>query len=202
MTRQELIERSHRQARNAGFWDKRTGSPEDVAELLMLVISECGEAVEADRKGRDADLAFFDRVSRQDPGDEASINGAPYDGSFVSRFRLFVKDSVGDELSDVVIRIADMMGGLEVPSTYGPGINAFAKYDSTFGSESFCASMFDCVSALFPDSRRVTSLAFQLERCLMCICTLAHHHNIDIERHVLLKLDYNLTRAKMHGKAY
>ena len=188
MTRQELIDRAHGQARDKGFWDKRTGSPEDVSELLMLIISECGEAVEADRKKRRANMEAFDITMKKGecaPG---------------ASFEAFVKDTVEDELADVVIRIADMMGGLGIPPLLGAG--AFPRIYGLLRSESFCVRVFECVSGLFQVGPVNRSLAIQLQGCLTGICTLAYDFNIDIERHVLLKLDYNLTREKLHGKSY
>lgn len=47
-TLKELIERSHKGAKEKGFWDNER----NVGELLMLTTSELGEALEAHRKGR------------------------------------------------------------------------------------------------------------------------------------------------------
>ena len=42
-----LIDKAHKNAYNKGFWDERR----EKGTLLMLVVSELGEAVEADRLG-------------------------------------------------------------------------------------------------------------------------------------------------------
>ncbi|MBI4179609.1 hypothetical protein HY522_09340 [bacterium] len=47
---QDYAELCHQIARDKGFWD----SPRNTAEMLMLVVSELSEALEADRRG-DAD---------------------------------------------------------------------------------------------------------------------------------------------------
>lgn len=47
MTIEEMIIKIHDNAVRKGFWDKRR----EVGTLLMLVVSELAEALEADRKG-------------------------------------------------------------------------------------------------------------------------------------------------------
>lgn len=44
---QEWIDHCHSSAREKGFWDNER----NVGEMLMLVVSELGEAIEAHRKG-------------------------------------------------------------------------------------------------------------------------------------------------------
>lgn len=64
---------------------------------LGLVMSEAGEAINADRKGLHADTKAFEE-------DEA--NGLP----FAENFKKNVKDSVYDEIADIVIRLLDFAG--------------------------------------------------------------------------------------------
>lgn len=47
-TMSQWIEQCHRGAKDKGFWDK----DRNVGEMLMLIVSELGEAVEAHRKGQ------------------------------------------------------------------------------------------------------------------------------------------------------
>ncbi len=84
-----------------GFWEEdRLNST-----LLMLCVSELGEACEADRKGRFANMSAF----------QSDIaNGS----DFADSFKANVKDTFEDELSDCVIRILDMCGarGIDLES--------------------------------------------------------------------------------------
>lgn len=64
---------------------------------LGLVMSEAGEAINADRKGLHADTKAFEE-------DEA--NGLP----FAENFKKHIKDSVEDEIADIVIRLLDLAG--------------------------------------------------------------------------------------------
>lgn len=88
-----LKERAYKTAVEHGFH-------EDVkpdAFYLGLVMSEAGEAINADRKGWHGDAKGFEE-------DEA--NGL----QFAENFKKHVKDSVEDEIADIVIRLLDFAG--------------------------------------------------------------------------------------------
>lgn len=113
----KLRDKIHVIAKEKGFWDK----PRETGTLLMLVVSELSEAMEADRKGRYANFdKYYKGIAHGDP------------------FETYIKDSFEDELADVIIRILDLCGAKD----------------------------------------------------------------IDIEKHIELKMKYNQTRDKMHGKKY
>ena len=76
------------------------GFHEDVKPVFFyfgLVMSEAGEAINADRKGLHADAKGFEE-------DEA--NGLP----FAENFKKHIKDSVEDEIADIVICLLDFAG--------------------------------------------------------------------------------------------
>ena len=110
----ELAEEIYQNNKEKGFWDNER----NVGEMLMLVTSELGEAMEAHRKGRFANLEAYEEFSEN--------------------FEDAIKDTFEDEIADSVIRLLDMCGGL----------------------------------------------------------------GIDIDTHVRLKLEYNKTRERLHGKKY
>lgn len=70
-------------------------------ELLMLITSELGEALEADRKNRKANRLRFEEVNK------------PYGiGTRTGNvcFEVNIKDTVEDEIADSLIRILDLCG--------------------------------------------------------------------------------------------
>ena len=88
----------HDLAKAKGFYDKETS----LGEKLMLIVSELGEAIEADRKKRSADLQAYR---------EAVVNqGVPRQ----TAFERHVKDSLADELADAVIRLLDLCAHLGI----------------------------------------------------------------------------------------
>ncbi len=99
-----------------GFHDKKI----ETGTLLMLCVSELSEALEADRKGR-----------------YANLNNCP-ETMFLENFEANVKDTFEDEIADTIIRLLDL-------------------------------------------------------------CALK---GIDIDTHIRLKMAYNYTRPKKHGKKY
>lgn len=93
----DLAQQIHQVNRDKGFWDKER----NVGEMLMLVTSELGEAMEAHRKGKFADWeAYSNEIS--------TIKTAPLS------FKKHLKDSFEDELADATIRLLDMAAGLKI----------------------------------------------------------------------------------------
>jgi NTP pyrophosphatase (non-canonical NTP hydrolase) len=85
-------QRIHEINKDKGFWDKER----NVGELLMLVTSELGEAMEAHRKGRHTTSGSV---------------GVPLTNQ---EFETHVKDTFEDEIADAVIRLLDMAAGLGI----------------------------------------------------------------------------------------
>ena len=96
----------------------------NIGELLMLITSELGEALESHRKGKFSNWKSFYSDSSK-VGDNES-------------FKIHIKDTFEDEIADAIIRLLDLSARL----------------------------------------------------------------NIDIEKHINAKVDYNKTRPHLHGKTY
>ena len=98
-----LKEKAHTWAVGHGFYEEV--KPD--AFYLGLVMSEAGEAINADRKGMHADTKRFEEL-------EAAEKGF----TFAENFSAFIKDSVEDEIADIVIRLLDFAGlrGYELKS--------------------------------------------------------------------------------------
>lgn len=88
-----------------GFWDK----PRNFGELLMLVTSELGEALEAHRKDNvKADPTYINKMLSEDCDWQNSAF------SFKSAYEKCIKGSVDEEIADAVIRLLDMCEGLGI----------------------------------------------------------------------------------------
>ena len=90
-----LKDKAHAWAVGRGFYEEV--KPD--AFYLGLVMSEAGEAINADRKGRHADTKGFEE-----------IEAAEKDFPFAENFEAHIKDSVEDEIADIVIRLLDFAG--------------------------------------------------------------------------------------------
>lgn len=87
-----LKERAYKWAVEHGFHEEEKSD----AYWLGLVMSEMGEAINADQKGLHADAVLFN-------DDLANM-------SFKDSFEAHIKDSVEDEIADIVIRLLDFAG--------------------------------------------------------------------------------------------
>jgi len=163
MNHQALIERSHKQARNKGFWN----TPLTFDMAMALIISEIAEALEAYRKGR---------VS-PDWNDAQAV-----------------KDSFEVELADAIIRIYDWCGGnnleLDVEFTNMPWQEDGYNFMLLFRECNYCWDQYH--------SHKEESFEILLE-VLLSYCKFK---DIDIEKYIMWKLDYNLNRPYKHGKNF
>ena len=103
----KLSKEIHAGNKQRGFWD----GERNVGELLMLVVSELGEAIEAHRKNRFTAPLFS--------GTEMTP----------AAFEKHIKDTFEDEIADSIIRLFDMCGGLGIDIDFH--IREKLKYNET-----------------------------------------------------------------------
>lgn len=90
-----LSENIHHDNVLKGFWDNE----KNVGELLMLVVTELSEALEAHRSSRFADYL---------PCNDLTPN----------EFETKIKDTFEDEIADAIIRLLDLSSGLGINIEY------------------------------------------------------------------------------------
>jgi NTP pyrophosphatase (non-canonical NTP hydrolase) len=107
---EQLIKKAHEVAKEKGFWETERNVP----EILMLVVSELAEALEALRKDHYADKAavkdLYNDIEINKYEDEFNIMNGPWKAGFEAN----VKSSFEDEIADVAIRLFDLCGGLNI----------------------------------------------------------------------------------------
>jgi NTP pyrophosphatase (non-canonical NTP hydrolase) len=99
----ELSKQIHQNAIEKGFYEGK----KNIAEMLMLIITEVAEACEADRKENHSDLSSFE-FSMQDYTAEDSPT------SFQHEFQRLIKNTFEDELADIMIRVMDLAGYMKI----------------------------------------------------------------------------------------
>jgi len=178
-----------------GFHDEEISNE----TLLMLVVTELSEAVEADRKAKranfdsyDKELNYYNNWSKDSPG---------YKDVEIRAFSLCVKDTVEDELADAVIRLLDLAGlnGVKIM------LNDIRidEFSSCLSEESFPEMIFHvCREAVRCPANSIVELEDVIPRTLEGVIAICKHLSIDLWQHVDLKIKYNKTRPNKHGKKY
>lgn len=186
MNYREYTERAFLNAKKHGFHDKKLS----YRHFLMLVISEVAEMVEADRKGKSAQVEMFKReINTPQPEENKQKH-------WVFCFETFIKDSVGDEMADVCIRLFDLAGYIG----FVPGrlniiellmLRLFSKKTFTEKAYKLCRTLSAFGSVKNAARRTLGYLEYW-----------AKLENIDLEWHIEQKIKYNELRQRMHGKKY
>lgn len=162
----------------------------------MLVLTEVSEAVEADRKCRHADIESYE--------DEIKYGADVYDRDTRSPFEKYIKDTVEDELADVCIRIFDLCGTLGIePEVPSADASSMEEFRNLFGKDTFCERMYGLTCLLIEDFADDEDFVEDtLGSALFFIMCLCKDMEIDLERHIELKMRYNELRPCKHGKSY
>jgi len=157
----------------------------NIGELLMLIVSELGEALGADRKNHYCHTSTLENYLYGNVGCGGDKN---------RYFENCIKNSFEDKIADVFIRLFDLCGYLEIDIAPYINISVPSTVDENIGQ-----ALFFITAEITEYYRKhesvsgVISLAGAFSRLLnMCHET---HLNIPIEKHIEAKIFY------MRGKA-
>ena len=183
--RGDYVERSYETSRLHGFHDEEWS----VEHYLMLILSEVGEAVEADRRMKRANLLMFDaNCTRPQPkGRELS--------HWAFCFDEFVKDTLEDELADVCIRLYDLCGVYNEKPKFADEPLLWAFTELPFEDNAYYLCSILC-------GQCDESFATFTGLCLSYVYSWSIALGFDLKRHIDLKMRYNASRPKKHGKKY
>lgn len=191
----ELISRSYGVALSHGFLDK----PLSLGHHLMLVLTEVGEMVEADRKGLRADLVGF-REGKLSPDDVMSCD------DFVVRFNRYIKDTLDDEMADVAIRLFTLCGcsGIE-PEVF----DCRYEFRAMFDADTFCECCYTlscilchCEGMAIDSEDDCVPMSFVVGSALSFLFALGDRYGVDLLKQIRLKMLYNEKRPIRNGKLY
>lgn len=149
---------------------------------LMLVITELSEAVEADRKGKNADIAKF----REWQGNSIHFSDETRNKRFKEDFEAYIKDSVADELADAAIRLLDLAGlrkvNVEIPDDEWGSIINDLKPDAK-NQYNFSDAMFHICESII-DKNKYDHIEDVILTPIGLIKLVCHIYNIDLEWHI------------------
>ena len=170
----------HKEERPDAFW-------------LGLVMSEMGEAINADQKGMHADTKTFEVK--------------PEEWAFDLNFRICIKDSVEDEIADVIIRLLDFAGlrGYKLDITSMDHVFStqflltlkFGDYKLPWIFFNLIGHLYDAVNKDKTD-KFVGTVICVLSDCFEKITG----SDKDLWWFVEKKMKYNEQRPKLNGKKY
>lgn len=188
MNIKQLIKEAHDNAVERGFYPE--GEDRNIGELLMLIVSELGEALEAHRCGRCADWDLYER----DVKDHTCLNKSKhqFQKARIVSFMDNIKDTFDDEIADVFIRLFDLCGYLKIDAYF----EEMEIYTDNIG-EMLLGVVKEITNYNFCNDKKIW-MAFVLSS-LDGIC---QKLNIPIEKHIKAKMAYNRTRPRKHGKEY
>lgn len=174
MNYNKLAEEAHENTVKHGFWETKMSNE----HCLMLVITEIAEMVEAHRVSRKANIAAYNEMPNKQIG-----------------FERFIKNTMEDEMADIVIRLADIAGALGVdftkmqPCRY---YRAFSKFSFTENAFALCKGL----------SKDAIGIEKRIQFGLDFITKWAQELNIELAFFVAQKMRYNKMRPYRHGKQY
>lgn len=184
----KYIQRAYETAVRHGFHDKSL----PMQHWLMLVITEVAEMVEADRKGKHAQVEMFKRES---------ITPQPKENRekhWCFCFETFIKDSFEDEMADICIRLFDLAGlmGWKIePLDMTLFMNRYQELYNGMTITEKAYRLCQLFTYLHQDET-VVQLAIPFLECM------AKESSIDLEWHIAQKMEYNAQRGRLHGKKY
>jgi len=198
----DIAKKASENAANKGFRKEEFSTVEACRTLAYmlrqknLIRGEIGEAYEAVRKGViDAGGAVIERVffTKQE--------------EYKKEYEAHIKGTLGEELADVVRRALDCAGALQIKfSEEGDGGTGYWKEGEDFDTIfDFFYTLLDSlfigdgsdwgIDALYYISisiREIIGYAFDV----------ATFYNIDLYKHIKLKMFYNAMRPTLHGKKF
>ena len=189
-----LRDRAYKTACEHGFHDQELSNE----HCLCLVISELMEAVEADRKRKYfKEKIMFER--------DFNLYSALVEENvrYRNAFEKHIKDTVGDELADAVIRLFALAGlrGISLELANGDIDDCIEDMAEACKDETFTESIYS-ISTLPVRYDGIFDFPTAVNDMILSIFGLAKHLDIDLLWHIEQKMKYNELREKMHGKKY
>lgn len=188
----ELANKAHSNAVKHGFWEKRLSNE----HCLMLVITEIGELVEADRSNkRRAKVDWFNKKMKTSIICRGLDPNISKERGYEVAYNETIKGSIEEEFADIAIRLFDLAGALGIdfdkmnPCRY---YRAFDKFSFTENAFALCKGL----------SRDVIGIEKRIQFGIEYVKKWAESLNVDLVWHIEQKMKYNESRPTMYDKEY
>ena len=189
----EFIKRAHEMACRHGFHDKELS----LEHCLMLVITEISEMVEADRKGKYAQVAMYNYNANTPQPEEMEVSHKKF------CFETFIKDSFEDEMADACIRLYDTSGTFGVTFDKEDfDVDMHEEYEKYYSHLSLTEKAFALCGVLLKVVGGEENAKDIIGSSLILLELMAEEMHIDLFWFIERKMEYNETRNRLHGKKY
>ena len=189
----EMKDRAYDIACKHGWYEQKRSNMHE----LMLLVSELGEAVNADRNGKYANRERFENVLKE------------FHVPFSYAFNQCIKDTVEDELADAAIRILSLAGlnsaDLEEEPFSEEGLEKLVKAANnglTISDNPENITFPEELSMVFYGIMQVLLEVASMGDVLLNIYVIACRRGIDLKWHIEQKMKYNEERPYKHNKKY
>lgn len=194
-----LRDGAYKTACEHGFHDQELSNE----HCFCLVISELMEAVEADRKGKRANVDRYNKKianSRICQGLDPDI---PKERGYEVAYNETIKGSIEEELADAVIRLLDLAGlrRISLELANGDIDGCIEDMAEACKDETFTESIYS-ISTLPVRYDGIFNFPTAVNDMILSIFGLAKYLDIDLLWHIEQKMKYNQLREKMYGKKY
>lgn len=188
----ELRDKAYQCAVEHGWHEQKLSNE----HYLCLVISELMEAVEADRKGKRAQVEKF----KEWQGNSIPLTEETRQRRFKEDFEAYIKGSVEEELADVCIRLLDLAGlrRINLPNISFP-IYSSKDHKNRLKSLTFTEWAYDVTHAISGFDKNKYPIGYLFIGILQEICCKAELMGFDILWHIEQKIKYNQSRDYKHG---
>lgn len=186
----QLMTKAYENAKAKGFYK----SDLDINQALMLIITEMGETIQAQRHNRHGSIEDYYKwlgVSEEQAYEE-SLEG-----------------TMESEFADIALRIISLLGWYDSQSTICLMNDTELKKTEEFHKVEFEHGNYCLPTAMYLIITRITNFPFscspawmntlRLQDILVQVFALAHAEGIDIVEHIKLKMQYNESRPYLNG---
>ena len=191
----ELAHKIHESNKLRGF----DVAQDNIGQSLMLIVGEISEAMDAHQCGRFADMKeYYSEIAYlAENFPRANIEG----GFRLSPFEKYIKNTFEEELADIVMRTLDFC------ASFGVDIEKLCYENETIIccnniGEYLLVVTGQVYSAYWEIECKEENCYAKLESVITAIEHKAKEIDINLEKHIALKMRYNETRPYKHGKRY
>jgi len=156
----------------------------NIGELLMLIVSELGEALEAHRCGRFADWTGNAGLNNFDNFKAGGVRLY----CWLKDYEKYIKDTFEDKIADAIIGLFDLCGY----KLYNPKISDYDKSEIP-------DNIGQCLLSITHQVCHMSLEEMFYNTTLTMLFSFCQHHNIPIEKHIEAKMAYNKTRQAKLG---